>query len=184
MACVLCEGAASRREFGFDWCDACARQDPFPALVAKGHAVEWKTALGRFEAGLGVAGAPEAFELVCTPERLLHAAVKWVVREVEVGDPLFDDAVFVRTSDAERARAVLTEGMQSALLALLGATRPNEIAGNSVRISGPTVIVSVRPLSGLDDDALLTHQRATAALALHLAGAGGATASPDRLGGA
>ena len=77
--------------------------------------------------------------------------------------------MFVRTSDAdEAARLLANEGVQSALLLLLSGLRAGELAGNEVRLDGPTLTVGIRPLDGLSEATVCSLQVATAVLALHV----------------
>ena len=172
MKCALCQlpdrGGLLRRS-GLDLCTACLSRDPTKALAARGIPAEWDTALLRFSAGLGIPGLDPTFTLSCTPEHLGHKVVKLLSHEVQVGDPVFDDRIYVRTSDPVRAEAFLSrEGVQSALLALLGDVRANDLGGNTVSLEGPTLTVGVRPNGGLPPVRVTDLQIETAALALHL----------------
>jgi len=127
--------------------------------------------LGRFSAGAGI-GAYEGadFHLRCVQESGSHTILKWFVHEVQVGDPIFDDRIFVRTSDPARAADVLAHpGIQSALLGLLShKVHKNEIGGHHVTVKGPTLTVSIRPVPKRTPEQLLELKLETAALALHL----------------
>jgi hypothetical protein len=174
-ACRLCtqtlRAEALNRVSGIDICEACQLGDPTEGLQSQGIAVEWNIRLGWFSAGLGLAGMPEDFYLSCVPEILHHKALKWVVHEVEVGDPVFDSRVFVRTSDPEMARALLAlEGVQSALLGLLSGVKVNEIVSNHVTLKGPTLTVRVRPMPLISADQVQALKIETSALALLLCG--------------
>jgi hypothetical protein len=171
--CALCGAPTSSaglgRVSGLDFCEVCRTCDPTAGLVALGVAVEWNTQLMRFSAGLGVPYQDPGFALKCVPELWAHKVAKLGLQEVEVGDPAFDSRIFVRTNDPEQARAVLaSEGVQSALLALLTGVRTNELVGNHVTLEGPTLLVSTRPLGGLSDDEIQELRLETTALALHL----------------
>lgn len=171
MTCALCRQRPADlvRVAGVDLCPSCQAHDPTAALQAQGFAAEWNTSLQRFSAGIGIPGRADGFVLQCVPQRWHHTLAKWVSQEVEVGESTFDDAVFVRTSDAdEAARLLASEGVQSALLLLLSGLRAGELAGNEVRLDGPTLTVGIRPLDGLSEATLSSLQVATAVLALHL----------------
>ncbi|MBW2258327.1 MAG: hypothetical protein JRI25_27530 [Deltaproteobacteria bacterium] len=89
--------------------------------------------------------------------------------EVEVGEPVFDRKVYVRTSDPARASEVLAnDGVQSALLALLTGVRVNEVVGNHVTLKGPTLTISMKPLGGITPERIQELKTETVALALHL----------------
>lgn len=155
---------------GLDVCGRCRRRDPAACLREQGLPIEWRLLMGRFcvGAGIGPVEAPE-FTLRFTPQLARHAVVKLVVREVEVGDPIFDDRIYVRTSDPERAAALLAdEGLQSAVLALLSDVKLNELKCNYIALEGPRLEVVVRPLAALDPDHVARLQLEAAALALQL----------------
>ena len=171
--CILCREEHAVRQLdrvsGLDLCAPCRIADPAEALQARGIPVEWSARLGWFHAGLGLPGADPDFRLVCVPEQLHHKVLKWVVQEVEVGDPVFDRRVYVRTSDPTRARQLLgTEGLQSALLAFLTDVKVNELMANHVTLDGPTLKLGSRPLESLTLDRIQELKIETAALAIHL----------------
>jgi len=172
--CGLCDGGeATTTVSGLGLCDVCAHTDPSEKLAARGQPAEFAKVLMRFTAGIHVPGLPEGFTLRIAPERLAHSLVKMVMTEVEVGDPLFDDAIFIRTSDPDAARRYLApEGVQSALLALLSGVRP-EVTPNLVLLEGDAVTLSVRPLEDLDEERWLAYQLEAAALAVHWANVSG-----------
>jgi hypothetical protein len=173
-ACSLCTTAYPSDELdrfsGMDLCSRCRSTDPAAALYVLGIPVEWNLSLGRFCAGAGVGQAQDPdFQLSCVPQSAVHAIMKWVVHEVEVGDPVFDTRIYVRTSDPVRAAELLAdEGVQSALLALLSKVRKNELVGNHVTLKGPNLVVNVRPLEALSPARVVDLKLETAALALHL----------------
>jgi len=134
-----------------------------------GIEAEWDTRLGWFSAGLGIPGQDPEFHLKCVPETWKYKLLKVLTHEVEVGDPVFDSRIYVRTSDDAAARELLAdEGVQSALLALLTDVRVNELASNHVTLDGPTLTVSSRPLGGLSPERIQELKLEVTALALHL----------------
>jgi len=171
--CSLCdvEHAADQldRVSGLDLCTACRITDPTEALRARGIAVEWSARLGWFHAGLGLPHADADFRLVCVPEQLHHKVLKWVVHEVEVGDPLFDRRVYIRTSDPTRAKQLLeAEGLQSALIVFLTDVKVNELLNNHVTLDGPTLTIATRPMESLTPARIQALKIEAAALALPL----------------
>ncbi len=166
-ACGLCGGSDGRTTVsGRRLCQLCATTDPTEWLAARGQPTELRKATVRFTAGVHVPGVLEGFRLRCGPERRPHAVAKLLVDEVEVGGPIVDDAVFVRTSDGATAQHNLaSEGMQSALLALLSGCRPEAIP-NHVTLEAPTLTVTMSPMPMLDDASWLQHQLETASLAV------------------
>ncbi|TNE90971.1 MAG: hypothetical protein EP330_06805 [Deltaproteobacteria bacterium] len=170
-ACALCGEPADQRFSGLDLCAVCLTSDPSAALAGRGVPAEFARTLGAFNAGLGIPGAPADFRLQCVPEMLHHKAMKLFSSEVQVGDPSFDQLVYVRTSDAATARSVLaSEGVQSALIGLLRDTRANDLRGSHVTLEGPTLTVQVVPRQVMltDEDEYRRYELETAALALHL----------------
>jgi len=123
----------------------------------------------RFCAGLGIPEQDPDFYLKCVPELWYHKLIRLVSNEVEVGEPVFDRKVYVRTSDPARASEVLAnDGVQSALLALLTGVRVNEVVGNHVTLKGPTLTISMKPLGGITPERIQELKTETVALALHL----------------
>jgi len=172
--CTLCTDELAPSELyrfsGIDLCSHCRDLDPAANLSRQGSPVEWKLVLGRFCAGssLGTAANPD-FRLKCVPQLLRHTIVKMVVPEVEVGDPVFDDRIYVRTSDPKQAVALLApEGVQSAILNLLSDVLHREIACNYISINGQSLSIVVRPLRDLDADLVQEFKLETAALTLQL----------------
>jgi hypothetical protein len=168
--CALCQSSGpTSRVSGLDLCDACTLQDPGEALLRLGIASSFKAWGMRISAELFVPGMPEGFKLSAGPERLHHALIKLFSTEVEVGDPIFDDRVFLRTNDPERASLILrNEGVQSAVLALLSDLRQDDMLFNHVTLEGTSLRVSVSPMRGLADDVLQSLTLEIAALAVHL----------------
>jgi hypothetical protein len=170
--CALCRLPTEHPSLsaGLPVCAACLQADPTPALRAQGLDIAHELRLGGFNANVAL-GVDAGFRLVCTPEHLLHKAAKWVVSEVQVGVPRFDDAVWVQTSDKARAQTILGDaGVQSALLILLADLRPNELTGQDVRLDGANLVVRLRPLGELDAQRVADYLVETAALALRVRG--------------
>ncbi|MCO4745238.1 MAG: hypothetical protein KC912_10660 [Proteobacteria bacterium] len=155
------------RVSGLSICDHCASVDPRDTLIERGFAVEWEAGRMAWSASLHVPGLAADFELKCVPELWRHKALKWLVDEVEVGDPTFDRHIYVRTNDVAHARKVLTESVQIALLGLLTGLRADDW-GNGVALTGKTLSLHVNPESGLGPDRIQQLRLDAAALALHL----------------
>lgn len=174
-SCSLCRAStpssALSRVSGIAVCDPCALRDPADALRAQDIAVQWDVSpmLRRFQAGLGIPGQAPDFTLRCTPEMWARKIQKLVSRDFEVGDPLFDDAVWVQTNDVAHADRVLgQEGVQSAVLAFLAQVKTDDMARNEVQLQGATLTIATRPLGPFDDERVGNLKLETAALALHL----------------
>ncbi len=167
--CALCARVTPGLEpyAGVDLCQSCLSTEPTEGLAAAGIPSEWVVRFHRFAAGLGLPNPP-GLTLRCQPYLWYHRLLALFVGRFTVGDPTFDDRVFVKTSGPEEARAVLTEGVQTALLALLGSVKVNDIGGNHVTLNGPTLTVAVRPLGGTSPERVLELKLATASLALQL----------------
>ncbi len=171
MHCELCKADAEDaiEVAGVQFCADCRTADPAEKLSAHDIVVEWDTRLMRFSAGLGIAEQDPALQLKCAPELWYHKIMNAVARDFEIGDADFDDQIRIRTSDPDAARSILgNEGARSAIIALLGAVRVNEIVGSHVTLEGPTLLISTRPLGGLPPEKVQDLKLHTAALALHL----------------
>ena len=166
--CGLCGRAAVGlgRVSGFDLCEAC-RFDPASELAKLGIVLDRKVEKHRSQNSSSTTWIvtdrwtlPRSTEAVAA-----FAREDWVDRlmnrfrdELTVGDAVFDDAVRVRTDTVERTRALLDEGVQSAVLGLL-------VGSGYVKLDGPRV--STRRAGGSLADAT-PDQAETAALLLHL----------------
>ncbi len=173
--CALCQEDTAQRDLArvssLDFCDFCRARDPADALSGHGIHVEWDVASMHFNAGLGIAGQDPDFRLSCVPKVLHHALIDLFSKPHTTGDPIFDGGIRATTNNPDVATAVLgIEGVQSAILSLLGATRVNEMIANHVTITGPTLTISARPLDGLPETRVQDMKLETAALALHLRG--------------
>lgn len=134
--CAFCEHpqapAQLRREFELDMCDRCASGWAESALRARGHAIssrEWTTRVRSHQSSYTVhhmsidAQSPAPLDVTAsfTREQALHKLLKLFRREVEVGDALFDDFVYVRTRDRPNTAVLLRDtGVQAALIDLVG----------------------------------------------------------------
>lgn len=134
-ACAFCELPHPRdhlrRDFELDICEQCACGHAEPALKERGHTLDvrrWETehrtkngtyTLYHFEL---TAHAPGDFVVSATftRENALSKLVKLFRRELQVGDALFDDFVYIRTEDREQTAALLaSSGAQSTLMELI-----------------------------------------------------------------
>lgn len=153
VPCVLCVTRSSERPYrvaGLDACEACFSGDLAPADEAWGltrearHWTEWRKAgddsilvqVSDISLTLSVAAPFEVrFTRQWTPARWL----RWLIggpRDPEVGDPLFDDFVHVGTTRPEVVEFLRDEGLQAAIMSVVGAELGGscEIAGRSVHV--------------------------------------------------
>lgn len=138
--------AQLRREFELDFCERCAVGQAESALRARGHSLisrEWTTRVRTNNSSHTIhhmsidARPPEPLEVTVrfTREHALHRLVKLFRHEVEVGDPLFDDFVYVKTRERPQAQALLrSSGVQSTLIDLVGRYDSIDLARGSVQI--------------------------------------------------
>lgn len=178
-ACSLCARAdvGLDRVSGIALCTPCMSVDPSDALAGLGATLSWRTRfLGvpvggtrmRFGAEVGLRPWSVPFALTAVPELITHKVSKLAIREIEVGDPVFDRAVYLRTSSPPDALRLLSEGVQSALLALLSGVRTNDLGMNLVKVEGSRLQVRVSKLDPLDEAAHQALKLETAALVLHV----------------
>ncbi|HEY8379418.1 MAG TPA: hypothetical protein VIK91_23160 [Nannocystis sp.] len=136
VECAFCqlsfERRRLRRDHELDFCDPCACGHALQALRERGHIIErrtWETTHRSQNRTVVVhhleitAQAPGDFVVTATftRENFLHKLVKLFHKEIEVGDPIFDDLVFIRTDERAQTLALLQNtGVQSALLTLVG----------------------------------------------------------------
>ncbi len=121
-----------RREFELDFCERCAGGGAEAALRSRGHHItsrEWTTRVRSQNSTYTLyhmsidALPPQVLDVSATftREHALHRLLKLFRREVEVGDALFDDFVYIRTPDPQQARALVgSTGVQSTLIDLVG----------------------------------------------------------------
>ena len=84
----------------------------------------------------------------CTRQRMRHRVLKLFVHELEVGDPLFDDRVFISTETPEETQRVMDEeGVQSAILALVAGM---EDASDHLTLAGGELTWCLSSRSALD----------------------------------
>ena len=166
MNCSLCacEASPTLRISGLDLCEDCCQADPSEALAQRGLPVEFDDRLGYFSAGAGISHADPEFHISCRPELFVHKLEKLVHAEVQVGDPAFDDRVFIRTSKPGLAAHVLAdEGVQSALLALLSGLMVDDLP-NHVSFETGSLRIQTRPQGGLPPELFQQLKLETAAL--------------------
>lgn len=150
LRCAFCEQtrprAQLRREFELDFCDHCGGGWCEAALRERGHTLssrEWTTRVRSHRDDyelhhMSIDGSPrDTLDLTATfvRERVYHKLVKLVRKEVEVGDRLFDDYVYIDTRDRPRAQALLRRtGVQAALMDLVGRFDLVELRRGSLQI--------------------------------------------------
>lgn len=148
--CAFCEQptprAQLRREFELDFCEPCGSGWCEAALRGRGHELssrEWTTRVRSQYADydlhhMSIDGSPrDTLDVTAgfTRERAYHKLVKLVRREIEVGDRLFDDFVYIDTRERARALALLRRtGVQAALMDLVGRFDMVELRRGALRI--------------------------------------------------
>ena len=136
LPCAFCEVPHARehlrRDHELDICDRCAHGGAQEALSARGHTLEvreWTTTYRhkgstytRYHLAVtGRAAAGFTVTADFSREGFLDRLRKLFQREIQVGDPLFDDFVFVNTDDRPEVEALLRHsGAQSTLMDLVG----------------------------------------------------------------
>lgn len=137
LPCAICNVPHARvhlhRDHELDICDRCTLGGAQAALEQRGHALQIRqwTTTSRDHRGhshtvhhLAVEGrAPGQFSVTAdfSREGFLTRLRKLFQRELEVGDPLFDDFVFINTADRAETEALLRRtGAQSTLMDLVG----------------------------------------------------------------
>ncbi len=136
LPCAFCEQphprTQLRRDHELDICDHCAHGGAQAAMLARGNTLsvrEWTTSVHSPNGSqytvhhLSVAARPRV-EFSATAdfsrEGMLDKLRKLVRREIQVGDPLFDDFVFIKTGDRQETEALLHHsGAQSTLMELV-----------------------------------------------------------------
>jgi len=135
LPCAFCEAphprAQLRRDHELDICDRCALGGAQAMMAWRGHTItkrEWTTTVQSQRSTytiyhLAITGqAPSGFCVTAdfSREGMLTKLRKLFQREVQVGDPLFDDFVYINTRDREDTEALLRRsGAQSTLMDLL-----------------------------------------------------------------
>ncbi|MFO8072961.1 MAG: hypothetical protein R6V85_13895 [Polyangia bacterium] len=156
--CYLCgtEGSGSglSRLAGFDVCDGCLRGDLSARLRSFGISVEGDarevSEQVHSSCGYGSAEIRTFFEisiagtcpvqtelgLVLGRETVGGKLLKLFKREIQVGDPLFDEAILVRCrGDEQAARDLLADdNVQSAIMELVGPEGRVTIEGNRIDV--------------------------------------------------
>lgn len=148
--CAFCDEpqapAQLRREFELDFCERCAVGQAESALRARGHSLisrEWTTRVSSNNSSHTIyhmaidARPPAPIEVTVrfTREHALHRLIKLFRHEVEVGDRLFDDFVYVKTRERPQALSLLrSSGVQSTLIDLVGRYDSIDLARGAVQI--------------------------------------------------
>jgi hypothetical protein len=136
--CAFCElptpANQLRREYELDFCERCAvdLEGVMAGRRARGDAVqirEWTTEVYTGKRTqtfhhLEVSGVPRMqipIDATFTREGAWARFLKLFSKEVQVGDPMFDDFIHIRTDDRAAAHAFLQHtGVQSVLMDLVG----------------------------------------------------------------
>lgn len=136
LPCAFCElphpRTRLRRDHELDICDHCAHGGAQAAMLARGNSLtvrEWTSNVRGPNGGqytihhLAVTARPAAECPVSADfsrEGVLDKLRKLFRREIQVGDPLFDDFVFIKTEDRHETEALLRHsGAQSTLMDLV-----------------------------------------------------------------
>lgn len=136
LPCAFCElphpRNQLRRDHELDICDHCAIDGARTAMLARGNTLtvrEWTTTVRSPNGSyytvnhMAVTASPRAefsVTAVFSREGLLDKLRKLLRRELQVGDPLFDDFVFIKTEDRQETEALLhRSGAQSTLMELV-----------------------------------------------------------------
>lgn len=132
MPCAFCLNAHADGEYdriaGQDVCGACSRGEVFPHLRARGYEAHRRYWMVR-DGGQDVPVHHQEIHITlpvdtgltirCVRERWYHALVGLLRSELQVGDPLFDDHIYVAEgSSAAVSQLLAIEGIQSAILSV------------------------------------------------------------------
>lgn len=187
--CAFCElphgSHLLRRDYELDFCDRCAEGRAEVALRERGHTIvtrEWQT---RERAGsdhytvyhYSITARPRvslSFRASFARESTLDRMIKVFRRELQVGDPMFDDFIYISTRDRAQVTSLLdSTGAQSTLMDLVSRF-------NSVFFDGGAFEVRERGTEPISPDA--TAMLSVAAMLVHLERAAGAAraAEPER----
>lgn len=176
LPCAFCETPLPRKQLSrdheLDICDHCARGGVKAAMLAGGRTLtvrQW-TSTVRSPTGsqyivchLGVTARPRTEFTVTADfsrEGFVDKLRKLLRREIQVGDPLFDDFVFIKTEDRRETEALLHQpGAQSTLMELVSRFDRVRLAGGLVELHKQ----SMQEIEIGDDDVL-----AVCALLVHI----------------
>lgn len=148
--CAFCElvlpAAQLRDAFGLEFCDACAVGLAEDALRTRGHAIvtrTWTTRVRTHDDAyvvhhLALDASPRdllEISVSFTRERWSHKLLKLIKQELQVGDRLFDDLVYIDTREKPRVLALLHQpGTQAALIDLVARFDLIELRRGELRI--------------------------------------------------
>jgi hypothetical protein len=136
--CAFCEhswpASKLRREYELDFCDTCAVDTEGVIAARRGHGDaisvrEWTTEVHTGKRTqtfyhVSVHGTPGAripATATFTREGMWEKLKKLFNKEVQIGDPLFDDFIYIGTGDRAATHALLQDsGVQSVLMDLVG----------------------------------------------------------------
>ena len=135
MQCHLCQTSLSAMELnrvsGVNFCGLCASTSLAGSLpvigahlaVQRGRSFETNTTTYRAQLTFEpVLSSIRVFNLSFSREGMLSRVTNWLRSEIQVGDPLFDTNVTIRTKKSGRdgvKQLLQSEGLQSAILALV-----------------------------------------------------------------
>lgn len=183
--CAFCElphgSDLLRRDYELDFCERCADGHAEVALRERGHTIvsrEWQT---RERIGsefytfyhFSITARPRvslSFRASFARESTLDRMIKVFRRDLKVGDPLFDDFIYISTRDRAQVTAMLdSTGAQSTLMDLVSRF-------NSVFFDGGAFEVRERGTEPISPDA--PAMLSVAAMLVHLERTASAMAAP------
>lgn len=185
--CAFCElphgSHLLRRDYELDFCDRCAEGRAEVALRERGHTIvtrKWQT---QERAGnnnhytvyhYSITARPRvslSFRASFARESTLDRMIKVFRRELQVGDPMFDDFIYISTRDRAQVTSLLdSTGAQSTLMDLVSRF-------NSVFFDGGAFEVRERGTEPIGPDA--TAMLSVAAMLVHLERAAASAANPQ-----
>lgn len=149
--CGICDeqySGGSVRIAGMDVCPRCEIGNVLRILQTRGYALDikiWQTENSNPRSGgpnvwyhirlLGRTPVQTDLHVRFSRENILDKVAKIFTREIQVGDPLFDDMIYVRSKESSPVRGFLaSEGVQSAVMEMVGSRGSLTIEGDLVRL--------------------------------------------------
>ena len=148
--CGICDeqySSGSIRIAGMNVCPRCEVGNVLRVLASRGYALDieiWQTENSNPRSGgpnvwyhirlLGRTPVRTNLHVRFSRENLLDKVAKIFTREIQVGDPLFDDMIYVRAKENSPVRDFLaSDGVQSAVMEMVGSRGRLTIEGDIVR---------------------------------------------------
>jgi len=149
--CALCgaglTGDTTHRVATLDLCAVCGLGDPAPKLAERGIEMasrSWSEVHGSGNTRhtvmlaevVGRVSQPLSYAVTFSRETLTHRITKLFRSELQAGDPLFDDAIWVETRDEAAVSELLPiEAFQTAVMELVGECAPVVIENGTLRVT-------------------------------------------------